>query len=119
MKRDNTHLLERTLRFSEELITLIGKLPKNLVNLEISRQVLRSGTSIGANYREACEAESSKDFVHKIRIIIKEARETKYWLKLLLKNNPELSDKIIRLGKECVELIRIFSTIVSKFRQKS
>ncbi len=71
---------------------------------------------MGANYREACEAESSKDFVHKIRVVLKEARETKYWLKLLLKNNPQLSDEIIKLGKECAELIKIFSSIVSKFK---
>jgi len=119
MKRDNTHLLERTLKFSEGLIKLINKLSKNLINLEISKQVFRSGTSMGANYREACEAESSKDFVHKIRIVLKEARETKYWLKLLLKNNPTLSEEIIKLGKECVELIKIFSSIVSKFKRRS
>ncbi len=74
---------------------------------------------MGANYREACEAESSKDFVHKIRVVLKEARETKYWLKLLLENNPALSEEIIKLGKECVELIKIFSSIVSKFKRKN
>ena len=119
MKKYNENLLRRTLTFSENLIDLLKKLPKNLINLEISKQVFRSGASVGANYREACEAESSRDFVHKIKVVKKEARETKYWLKLLLKNNPELSEDIIKLGKECAELIKIFSSIVSKFKPKA
>lgn len=118
MKNENDKLLKRTLKFSQDLIDLINRLPKNLVNLDISEQVLQSGTSIGANYREACEAVSSKDFVHKIKTIIKEARETKYWLKLLLKNNLELPEDIIKLGKENAELIKIFASIAWKFKKK-
>ena len=61
-------ILERTFNFSENLIKVVVKLPNNSVNEVLRKQVIRSGTSIGANYREACEAESTKDFVHKLRI---------------------------------------------------
>lgn len=80
---ENQKLSDRLIKFSLGLINLSGKLPKTLANLKILDQVIPSGTSIGANYNEACEAESSKDFVHKIKICIKEAKETKYWLILL------------------------------------
>jgi len=113
----NKFLLDKTLKFSENIIHLVNKLPKNTVNNIFIRQLVRSATSIGANYREACEAESSKDFVHKIKISIKEARETKYWLKLLFKANPHFSEKIVKLGKESVEFVKIFSSIVSKFKK--
>ena len=118
MKFDNSDLLNRTLFFSEGLIRLVRKLPRGLSNREILRQLIRSGTSVGANYREACEAESSRDFVHKIQIAKKEARETKYWLKLLLSSNPDHSEEIIKLGKESAELVKILASIVMKFRKK-
>lgn len=118
MKFDNSDLLDRTLFFSEGLIKLSRKLPQGLSNREILRQLIRSGTSVGANYREACEAESSKDFVHKIQIAKKEARETKYWLKLLLSSNSTHSEEIIKLGKESAELVKILASIVMKFRKK-
>lgn len=118
MKFDNTDLLDRTLSFSKGLIRLTRKLPQNISNREISRQLIRSGTSVGANYREACEAESAKDFVHKIQIAKKEARETKYWLKLLLSSNSDHSEEILKLGKESAELVKIFASIVMKFRKK-
>ena len=77
-------MLERTLNFSENLILLVNELPKTSANLKIFHQIIRSGTSIGENYREACEAESAKDFVHKMSISKKEAKETLYWLELLI-----------------------------------
>jgi four helix bundle protein len=115
---NNRNLLERTLKFSEDIIELVNKLPKNVVNNSLAKQLVDAGTSIGANYREACEAESSKDFVHKMKVSKKEAKETTYWLKLLLKSNLNLRESIIRLGKESVELTKIFSSIVSKFKTK-
>ena len=78
--------------------------------------LIKAGTSIGANYREACEAESSKDFIHKIAVSKKEARETKYLLKLLLKTNPSFQNDIITLGKEANELVKIFASIIKKFK---
>ncbi|MCX6704676.1 MAG: four helix bundle protein [Candidatus Woesebacteria bacterium] len=101
---------------SENLILLINKLPKTSANLVIFHQTIRSGTSIGANYHEACEAESAKDFVHKIRISKKEAKETCYWLVLLLKTNPKFKKELEGLSDEVSEFIKIFSKISSKFK---
>ena len=109
-------LLERTLKFSENLILLINKLPKTYANLIIFHQVIRSGTSIGANYREACEAESAKDFIHKLRISKKESKETSYWLELLIRTNPEFKIELEELLNEVSEFIKIFSSVSSKFK---
>ena len=88
-------LLARTLDFSEILIKTLVKLPKNSVNDVLMKQAIRSGTSIGANYREACEAESGKDFVHKLGISKKECRETTYWLELIGRVNIDFSKKYV------------------------
>jgi four helix bundle protein len=114
---DNKDLLDRTLKFSKEILKLARKLPKNIVNQPLIKQLVKAGTSVGANYREACEAESSKDFIHKIRISKKEAREAKYWLKLLLETNADFEEEIISLSKEATEFVKIFSSIVSKFKK--
>ncbi len=109
-------LLERTFNFSERLIKTVVKLPNNSVNLILRKQVIRSGTSIGANYREACEAESSKDFVHKIRISKKESRETEYWLELILRTNSSSINILQDLVSESIEFTKIFSSIINKFK---
>lgn len=109
-------LLNRTLIFSTNLISLINKLPINPSNLILTRQIVRSGTSIGANYHEACEAESAKDFVHKISIAKKEAKETEYWFELLIKTNLNFVNDLKTLKKENEEFVRIFSAICQKFK---
>lgn len=73
-------LEERTAKFGEAVIKFANSIPKNAVTLPIITQLVKSGTSIGANYCEADDAESKKDFNHKIGICKKEARETKHWL---------------------------------------
>jgi len=108
-------LLERTLQFSENLINLVNKLPRTSANLIIFNQVIRSGTSVGANYREACEAESAKDFVHKIRISKKEAKESCYWFELLIRTNPKYKVELEKLLNEIIEFVKIFAKISSKF----
>ena len=115
-RKANQKLLDRTLKFAEDILALAQKLPKNIINNPLIVQLIKASTSVGANYREACEAESSRDFVHKIKISKKEARESKYWLKLLLKVNPNFRDKIVPLGKEVEEFVKIFASIVSKFK---
>jgi four helix bundle protein len=115
---DDKELLSRTFKFSEQIINLSQTLPRNEVNSPLIKQVIRSGTSVGSNYREACEAESGKDFVHKIRISKKEARETRYWLRLLSISNPTFEERIVPLGKESAELLKIFASISSKFNRK-
>ncbi len=106
-------LEQRTLEFSKRIIRLCKALPKNDINRRLSDQLLRSGTSTGANYREANDALGKKDFLCRIRIARKEAKETKYWLELVIENNPELQDRIEPLIQENIELIKILSAILN------
>jgi four helix bundle protein len=76
-------LEERTLRFAKEVLKFVGILPKTLANIEIMKQIIRSSGSVGANYIEANEALSKKDFEMRIKICRKEAKESRYWLKLI------------------------------------
>lgn len=110
------NLLDRTLNLSKNTIDLVLGLLKHQVNQVIAKQLIRSITSIGANYREACEAESGKDFVHKIRIAKKECRESLYWFELLEKASPGDKETIASLSKETTELLKIFSSISAKFK---
>ena len=110
-------LLERTLKFSEGLIKALGRVPKNSSNNILTRQAVMSGTSIGANYREACEAESAKDFVHKIKLCKKESRETNYWLELVIRANPRSLKELSPLKDETIEFTKIFSSISAKFNR--
>ena len=117
MKKDHKEFLKRINKFVENILDLVKKLPKNIINVPIIKQLIDAGTSVGANYHEACEAESSKDFVHKIRITIKELKETKYWLRLLYIHNKVFNKEIALIGKESNELLKIFSTICKKFKK--
>ena len=105
-------LEERTAKFGESIIEFVQKLPKNSVNNPLINQIVRSGTSVGANYMEADEAESKKDFSHKIAICKKEAKETMYWLRILAKANPNKKEECRELWKEDHELVLIFSAII-------
>ena len=104
-------LEERTTKFSEVIIGLCKKIPKNVVTLPIINQLLRCATSIGANYMEANGASSKKDFRNKITICLKEAKETQYWLRLLSKTNESFTEECRNLWKEAQELTLIFSKI--------
>lgn len=107
-------LEDRTLTFSKKLLLLVRKLPKIPSNFSLGDQVLRSGTSVGANYREANDALGDKDFGMRIKISRKEAKETVYWLELLKQNNPELEPDISSLLDEASQLVKIFSTIIKR-----
>jgi len=109
-------LEERTAKFAEEIIGLMRKIPHDLVNQRLIPQVIGSGGSLGANYCEANEAESKKDFQHKIGICKKETKETKHWLRLLAKANPQFKDELRILWQEAQELLLIFSKILSSSR---
>jgi four helix bundle protein len=104
-------LEERTAVFGECVIRLAKRIPDTTVNEVLIRQFVRSGTSIGANYSEANDAESKKDFRHKIGICRKESKETKYWLRMLAVAEPDLRDQAAELWQEAKELNLIFSTI--------
>jgi four helix bundle protein len=107
-------LEQRTLVFAKEVIRLCKQLPQNVINRELVGQLINSSGSVGANYREANDALSKKDFCHRIKIVRKEAKETCYWLELLSEANPDHATTIDRLFKESVELKKIFSAIVNK-----
>ena len=107
-------LEDRTLEFGKRIIHLVKDLPKNTINFNLCDQIVRSGTSMGANYREANETETKKDFCFRIRICRKEGKETIYWLKLIEEANPELKDKIAPLLQEPTELVKIFAAILEK-----
>ena len=107
-------LEERTAKFGEMIIEFAKKIPQNTVTLPIINQLVRAGTSVGANYCEADGAESKKDFKHKIGICKKEAKESKHWLRMVATAAPELADEARELWKEVHELTLIFSSIVRK-----
>jgi four helix bundle protein len=107
-------LEERAFEFAKEVRLYVKKLPQNVVNLDDCRQVIRSSGSIGANYIEANEALGQKDFLMRIRISRKEAKETIYWLKLLRATNPEHIEKSDSLIQESIELMAIFGSILRK-----
>lgn len=109
-------LEERTLAFAKRIIGLCRALPKNTIDFELTKQLVRAGSSIGANYREANGAASKKDFDNKIRISLKEAKETHYWLQLIIENNSEFQKRTEILLQESLELIKIFSSISQKVR---
>lgn len=104
-------LEERTAKFAEKIIELCKKAPKNSVTLPLLDQLVRSGTSIGANYMEANGASSKKDFRNKAFICKKEAMETKYWLRMLAKACEELAYECKDIWNEAQEFTLIFSKI--------
>lgn len=106
---NNFDLEERTARFAENVINLCKKIIITPINRRIIDQLIGSSGSIGANYCEACEAESKKDFRHKMGIAKKEIKETKHWLRLLVKAHDEYKEECRILWKEAQELLLIFS----------
>ena len=107
------NLEERTARFGEEIIKLCRSIKPDYVTQPILSQLIRSATSVGANYMEANGASSRKDFRNKIYICKKEAQETKHWLRMLASCCADKKDSIARLWQECQELTLIFQKIVS------
>ena len=99
-KNNNFDLEERTAKFGEDIIKFAKKIPRNTITVSIINQLIKSGTSVGANYCEADGAESKKDFEHKIAICKKEAKETKHWLRMVATAVPELKEESRILWKE-------------------
>lgn len=113
MKANNYDLEDRTLRFAENIIDYCKKLPRDTVMTPLVSQLVRSATSIGANYQEANGAASKKDFRNKIFVCKKEAMETKYWLRLMAKAIDGQVEECRKLWQEAHELTLIFSKIAS------
>lgn len=110
-------LEERTAKFGENIIEFCKSIKMNSINKPIISQLIRSATSIGANYYEANGASSKQDFKNKIHFCKKEAQETKFWLRMIVKSNPEIRDKAKTLWKETQELTLIFSKIISSVKK--
>jgi len=111
-------LEERTAKLGENIIKFTKKIPQNSINNPLINQLIRSGTSVGSNYCEADDAESGKDFRHKIGICKKEARETKHWLRMIAIACPELREELTSLWREAKELNLIFNAIIRSKKQK-
>ena len=109
-------LEERTVFFSQQIINFCKQIKQGIILSPLINQLVRSATSIGANYNEATEASSKKDFTNKICIAKKEAKETQYWLRLIGQSSPEHVEIARNLWKEAHELTLIFSAIVRTSR---
>ena len=107
-------LAERTSKFGADIIIFAKSVKETNINRSIISQLVRSATSIGANYMEADCAESKKDFNHKIGICKKEAKETTHWLHMLAIAEPSKTEKCRELWKEAHELTLIFSAIIKR-----
>ena len=108
-------LEERTFQFAKRTIAYVDKMVKTTSSIEIGKQLVRSGGSVGANYIEANESLGKKDFAMRIRISRKEAKESRYWLRLSLPNNDQASEREL-LIKESTELMNIFGAILKKVK---
>ncbi|PIR95034.1 four helix bundle protein [Candidatus Falkowbacteria bacterium CG10_big_fil_rev_8_21_14_0_10_37_6] len=108
-------LEDRTLEFARNVRNFIKTIPITIANIEDGKQVIRSSGSVGANYIEANESLSKKDFAMRIKISRKEAKESSYWLRLIdTRGNVQLEKEIQILTQEAIELMKIFGSILQK-----
>ncbi|NOQ68146.1 four helix bundle protein [Patescibacteria group bacterium] len=112
-------LEERTTEFAKRVVRLCRSLPKDSINNRLSGQAVGSAGSVGANYREANDSLGKKDFLHRMRISRKEAKETIYWLDLIEEANPEFKERMKELKQEAQELKNILSTIIKNTEEKN
>jgi four helix bundle protein len=113
--RPKNDLEDRTARFARSVRDFVRKVPKNIISLEDGKQLVRSSGSVGANYIEANESLSKKDFLVRVKICRKEAKETRYWLTMFDQVSGELLSERNKLVQESTELLKIFSSMISKF----
>jgi four helix bundle protein len=116
MKNAEKDLAERTKKFARRIIRLFVALPREPVAQVLGKQVIRAGTSVGANYREADRARSKAEFISKIGDCLKEADETLYWLELLSDEQVVSPKRLAPLIQEANELVSIFVTISKRSR---
>ena len=112
-------LEERTAQFGEAVLRFAKTLPLNTITVSPVRQLVRSGTSIGANYCEADDAGSKREFKHRISICRRESRETKYWLRMIASVAPEAKATARPLWQEAKELHLIFGAIFRKAGERT
>ncbi|HWP91520.1 MAG TPA: four helix bundle protein [Thermodesulfobacteriota bacterium] len=117
MKGEKEDLRKRTKDFALRIIRLFCAMPKSVEAQVMGRQFLRSGTSVGANYREAFRARSDAEFIAKMGDCLKELEETSYWLELMAESGVVSGEKLARLLEETNQLIAIFVTIIKKSKK--
>ncbi|OGU15727.1 MAG: four helix bundle protein [Ignavibacteria bacterium RIFOXYC2_FULL_35_21] len=117
MKSENV-IVDKSYKFAIRIIKLYKFLIDDKKEYIISKQILKCGTSIGANINEAQSAESKMDFIHKLSISAKEIRETKYWLKLLIETDYISKKSFDSINKDCIELMRIINSIILTSKEK-
>ncbi|MEA3357929.1 MAG: four helix bundle protein [Thermodesulfobacteriota bacterium] len=108
-KKTGDDIAERLLDFSVRIIKLVNALPKTIVGRHIAGQLMRSGTSCGSNYEESRGAESRADFIHKLGIVLKEIKESRFWLRLIYHAKIMKPEQIESLIEECEELAAIIA----------
>ena len=109
-------LEERTAKFGENVIKFCKKIPRDTITIPLIAQLIKAGTSVGANYCEADDAESKKDFKHKIGIVKKESRESKHFIRMIVEAVPEMKDEGQIIKQEAQELNLIFNSIFYKVK---
>jgi four helix bundle protein len=114
---DPIDLRERTKTFALRVVRMFSSLPKTTEAQVLGKQVLRSGTSTGANYREAFRGRSKAEFISKCGECLREIEETAYWLELLVEANIISAEKLAPLRQECDELTAIFVTIIKRSKK--
>ena len=112
----HSNLKDRTKAFAVAVVRLVQCLPKNRTSWTLGNQLLRSGTSVGANYRAACRARSRKEFVAKLGIVEEEADESVFWLDLLMESGVVASERVTDLRREARELLAITITSIRTAR---
>ena len=115
---NQNYLKERTKRFALEIIKLVEKLPKGRTADILGRQLLAAGTSVGANYRAACRARSSPDFISKMGIVEEEADESIYWMELLIDGGLIRKDDISHLLNEANQILAMTVSSIKTARRK-
>lgn len=118
MIESKNDLRERTTEFALRIVRMYTQLPKTTAAQTLGKQVLRSGTSVGAQFRESQRAKSDADFINKIEGCLQEADETAYWLELLVKAGIVPVQRLEALRKETDEIIAILVTIVTKVKKR-
>ena len=118
MSENQNDLRQRTTDFALRIVRMYTKLPKTTEAQALGRQVLRSGTSVGAQFRESQRAKSDADFINKLEGCLQEADETAYWLELLVRADIVSAEKLAPLRKETDEVIAILVTIVTKVKKR-
>ncbi len=118
MNDNKNDLRERTTEFALRIVRMYKSLPKTTEAQILGKQVLRSGTSVGAQFRESQRAKSDADFINKLESVLQEADETAFWLELLVKAEIVPAKKLEALRKEIDEIIAILVTIVTKVKKR-